>query len=80
MPVYLVFLHVAKKNLQFALCGPNLFAQLEACKRDLTAKKFFLKLCFLLSKYLPKDSCSKIFMYGEDCQTNKVWVKTGNAC
>jgi hypothetical protein len=32
MPVYLVFLQVAKKNLQLALCGPKLPASLEACK------------------------------------------------
>ena len=32
MPVYLVFLQVAKKNLQLALRGPNLPASLEACK------------------------------------------------
>jgi hypothetical protein len=32
MPVYLVFLQVAKKNLQLALRDPNLPASLEACK------------------------------------------------
>jgi hypothetical protein len=32
MLVYLVFLQVAKKNLQLALRGPNLPALLEACK------------------------------------------------
>ena len=80
MPVYLVFLQVAKKNLQFAVHGPNLYTLLGACNRDQTAKKLFLKLCFLLSKYLPKVNCSKIFMYGEDCRINKVWVQTESAC
>jgi hypothetical protein len=32
MPLFLVFLQVAKKNLQLALRGPNLPASLEACK------------------------------------------------
>ena len=32
MPVYLVFLQVAKKNLQLARRGPNLPTSLEACK------------------------------------------------
>jgi hypothetical protein len=32
MPAYLVFLQVAKKNLQLALRGPNLPTSLEASK------------------------------------------------
>jgi hypothetical protein len=32
MPVYLVFLQVAKNNLQLALRGPNLPVSLQACK------------------------------------------------
>jgi hypothetical protein len=33
MPVYLVFLQVAKKNLQLALRGPNLPASLANCDK-----------------------------------------------
>ena len=41
-PVYLGFLQVAKKNLQFALHGPKLSAMLEACNRGTGTKEIFL--------------------------------------
>ena len=52
MPVYLVFLQVAKKNLQLALCGPNLPASLEAGKLQYGTRhrRHFFELCFILSK------------------------------
>ena len=64
---------------EFALCGPNQLALVEAWNRGPGTKEYFFKLCFLLSKYLPKVNCVKIFMYGEDYQINEIWVQTGNA-
>ena len=53
MPVYLVFLQVAKKNLQLDRRGPNLPSSLEACilRQGTGTKEIFTKeLCFVLSK------------------------------
>jgi hypothetical protein len=51
MPVYLVFLQVAKKNLQLALHGLNLPTLLQACKlRQGTGHQINVELCFMLSK------------------------------
>ena len=51
MPVYLVFLHVAKNNFQLALRGPNLPASLEARKLQQGTRHrrhFFLRFAVLV--------------------------------
>ena len=42
MPVYLVFLQAAKKNVQLALRGPNLLASFEACRLRPGTEEIFL--------------------------------------
>ncbi len=50
MPVYLVFLQVAKRGLQLALCAPNLPALLEACNfRQGNEEIFFSYVSYCLS-------------------------------
>ena len=50
MPVYLDFLQVAKKNLHFALCDPNLSALLVNCERESGTKEFFFLVVFHIVK------------------------------
>jgi hypothetical protein len=72
MPVYLVFLQVAKKNLQLALRGPNLPRHW----------RNFFELCFILyQNWVPanllKPNCSRLFIY----QADKIvgcWIKFGH--
>ena len=67
MPVYLVFLQVAKKNLQFATGDRHQTNSFE--------------LCFILSKYLLKLNCLKIFIYAQDYRLmKKIQVQTENTC
>ena len=66
MPVY-HFLQVAKRNVLFALRGPSLS----------TPFKFH---CFMLSKYLLKPNCSKIFMYAHDCRLINKGYKLEESC
>ena len=62
-----------KKFAVWTLQGPNLFALLEACNRGQNKPKKLLELYFILSKYLLKFNCLKIFIYGQDCQLmNKI--------
>jgi hypothetical protein len=67
MPVYLVFLQVAKNNLQLALRGPNLPVSLEAGKlqQGPGTKDIFLSYVSYcqnsVSANLLKPNCSKIF-------------------
>jgi hypothetical protein len=84
MLVYLVFLQVAKKNLQLALRGPNLPASLEACKLRQGTRHWrnFFELCFILyQNWVPanllKPNCSRLFIY----QADKIvgcWIKFGH--
>jgi hypothetical protein len=91
MPVYLVFLQVAKKNLQLALRDPNLRTSLEACKlRQGTGhQRNVFELCFIcqnwVSPNLLKTNCSKIFVYQADKMNeirpqDREYVKPHNAC
>ena len=61
MPVYLVFLQVAKKDLQFAQFGLNLSALLEACNRNQTAKKFFFEVVFAIVKIFTQSQLLENF-------------------
>ena len=64
MPVYLVFLQVARRICSLPRMVRNLFFE---------HKKLY---CILL-KYLLQLDCSKIFMYGKDCRLfNNIWVQT----
>ena len=56
MPVYLVFLQVAKWGLQIALCGPNVPALLEDA----------MFLIVQVFANLLKPNCLKIFIYQAD--------------